>query len=81
MCYDPVGVFRRVRAATKGRRPLETCSLERLANFLLLGYMRFAVTLSLAPSCVSGQANFRGQKYPKLKYKQRGNRGRADPTG
>ena len=47
MCYDPVGVFRRVRAATKGRRPLETCSLERLANFLLLGYMRFAVTLSL----------------------------------
>ncbi|MGN0691985.1 MAG: hypothetical protein ACI4K7_06535 [Oscillospiraceae bacterium] len=35
---------------TKGRRHLETRSLERLANFLLPGYCLFAVTLSLEPS-------------------------------
>ena len=44
------GGFRRVRAATKGRCPLETCGLERPANFLWLGYCLFAVFLILALS-------------------------------
>ena len=60
LCYVPVGEFRRVRAATKGRCPLETCGLERPANFLIRAYCLVTVTLSLEPYLPSGLAYFRG---------------------
>ena len=47
----PAGEFRRVRAATKGLRPLETRSLwKRLAKLLYVAYCLASLTLSLAPS-------------------------------